>query len=686
MKNNTQVQERLRQLREEIERHNTNYYVRDTPTISDAAYDRMFGELLALEEKHPELITPDSPSLRVGAPPLHGFEEVRHRTPMLSLNNAFDTQEVSEFDRRMREGLGIENVIYAVEPKLDGVAVSLVYKNSILVEAATRGDGTRGENVTENIRTVRNIPLTLSGLKAPTFIEIRGEIHMRKSDFAGLNREQLQKEEKVYVNARNTAAGSLRQLDSRITATRPLRFFAYAVGRLEGIPSPHTHKGMIDLLEEMKVPVCPERAVVEGLEGLLEYYEGMNRLRPSLPYEIDGVVYKVNGLEQQRTLGFVSRAPRFALAHKFAAEEALTQVEDILVHVGRTGVLTPAARLKPVFVGGVTVTNATLHNEDEVHRKDVRIGDTVRVRRAGDVIPEVVSVVLEDRPTGTQAFIMPETCPVCGSRVVRVEGESAARCSNGLSCAAQLKGAVFHYASRRAMNIDGLGEKLIEQLIERKLLQNIADLYTLNRDTLAGLDRMAMKSAKNSVNAIEKSKKTTLAQFIYALGIRNIGEATAKDLARSFGGLDAIMNADESILEAVPEIGPIVAKSLIDFFSEAKNREVIRRLKDAGVSWEEFTPEPSAPQPLSGKTFVLTGTLASMTREEAKKKIEEAGGKVLSSVSKKTDYVIAGAEAGSKLSKAEALGLSILENEDFLAFLENAEVGKGSEDFNPPDS
>ncbi|MFQ5598009.1 MAG: NAD-dependent DNA ligase LigA [Nitrospiria bacterium] len=662
-------------LRKEIERHNHAYHALDAPTIPDEDYDRMFRELVALEKQYPELIDPSSPTQRVGAPPLNAFEEVRHRTPMLSLNNAFDEQAVSDFDRRMREGLDLETVTYAVEPKLDGVAVSLVYQDGVLAMAATRGDGTRGENITENIRTVRAVPLALSGLPVPTFIEVRGEVHMRKADFTRLNLEQLQKEEKVYVNARNTAAGSLRQLDSRITATRSLTFFAYAVGIIEGIAPPKTHKGMIDLLEAFKVPVCPERDLVQGLAGLLNYYQRMSGLRASLPYEIDGVVYKVNDLEQQKILGFVSRAPRFALAHKFAAEEALTQVEDIVVHVGRTGVLTPAARLKPVFVGGVTVTNATLHNEDEVHRKDVRVGDTVRVRRAGDVIPEVVGVNLEQRPVETAVFVMPPTCPVCGSRVVRIEGESAARCTNGLSCAAQLKGAVFHFASRRAMNIEGLGEKLIEQLIERQLLRNVADLYTFNPPTLAGLDRMAEKSSQNIIEAIEKSKKTTLPRFIYALGIRNIGEATAKDLARTFGDLDALMWADGAALEAVPEVGPIVARSLIDFFDEANNREVIQRLRDAGVSWKAFTPEKTAPLPLSGVTFVLTGTLPDMTREEAKATIEAAGGKVTASVSKKTDYVVAGADPGSKLEKAKALGLKILNEEGLITLLGEGKAG-----------
>ncbi len=661
--------EKVRQLHQSIEQHNHNYYVLDTPTISDLDYDRLFRELKDLETRYPALITSTSPTQRVGASPLSSFQPASHRTAMLSLNNAFEDQEVSEFDRRMRETLEIDALSYAVEPKLDGVAISLVYEDGILVEAATRGDGSTGENVTQNIRTVRAIPLTLSGKVIPGLIEIRGEIHMRKLDFERLNQTQAKRGDKVFINARNAAAGSLRQLNPKITARRPLTFFAYAVGTLEGMKSPSTHSEMMDLLETFKIPVCPERAVVEGTEGLLNYHRRLEGLRPSLPYEMDGVVYKVNTLKQQEQIGFVARAPRFALAHKFVAEEAETLVEEISIQVGRTGVLTPVARLKSVFVGGVKVSNATLHNEDEVHRKDLRVGDTVKVRRAGDVIPEVVSVILENRPEDTKPFVMPKHCPVCDSEVVRIEGEIAVRCPNGLSCKAQLKGALSHFSSRRAMDIEGLGVKLIEQLIESKQVLSIADLYSLDHERLAGLERMADKSATNLINAIEKSKDTTLARVIYALGIRNVGASTALDLARNFGELDVLMEADEMRLLAVPEVGPIVALSLIDFFSVSKNREVINRLKAAGLTWPSVPLEQGSLRPLLGKTFVLTGTLEGMTREEAKKEITAAGGKVTGSVSKKTSYLVAGADPGGKLKKAEALEVTVLNEEALMSLL-----------------
>ncbi len=666
-----EVIEENRRLRQKIEQHNHNYYVLDSPTISDADYDRLFRELRDLETQHPALITSSSPTQRIGAKPLSTFQPAIHRTAMLSLNNAFHDEEVSEFDRRMREALELDLVDYAVEPKLDGVAISLVYENGILIEAATRGDGSTGENVTQNIRTVRAIPLALSGLTLPTLIEIRGEIHMRKLDFERLNQAQAIREDKIFANARNAAAGSLRQLDPLITAQRPLTFFAYAVGKLEGIDRPPSHKKMMDLLETFKMPVCPERAVVEGLNGLLAYHRRLNAKRADLLYEIDGVVYKINNLKQQEEIGFVARAPRFALAHKFAAEEALTVVEAIDIQVGRTGVLTPVARLKPVFVGGVTVSNATLHNEEEVHRKDVRSGDTVKVRRAGDVIPEVISVVLEKRPENTKPFVMPKCCPVCGSEVAKIEGEIALRCTNGLSCSAQLKGALSHFASRRAMDIEGLGDKLIQQLIEENLVRTVADLYSLHHERLAGLERMADKSAHNLLAAIEKSKTTTLARLIYALGIRNVGENTAKDLAHDFGELEALMAADETRLLAIPEVGPIVASNLGDFFSLQKNREVIASLKAAGVTWPSLPQEKSSVRPLLGLTFVLTGTLENMTRDEAKKMIAAAGGKITGSISKKTNYLIAGAEPGSKLKKAEALEITILDQEGLMHLIED---------------
>ncbi len=669
MKIPSDVLEEVKHLRHNIETHNYNYYVIDAPTISDAEYDLLFQKLSQFEEQYPNLITPDSPTQRIGAPALSTFKEVQHRTPMLSLNNAFDEKTVSEFDRRMREGLQVEIVTYSVEPKLDGAAMSLIYENGIFVQAATRGDGTTGEDVTENIRTVRAIPLKLSREKLPKLIEVRGEIHMRKADFIRLNQQQEAKGEKVFVNPRNAAAGSVRQLDSKVTAQRPLSFFAYAVGKLEGFPSPETHKEMMDFLVDLRIPVCPVRDRVEGLEGLRHYFDRLSALRTSLPYDIDGVVYKVDNLQQQKILGFVSRAPRFALAQKFPAEEALTLVEAIDIQVGRTGALTPVARLKPVFVGGVTVTNATLHNEDEVHRKDVRVRDTVRVRRAGDVIPEVAGVMRNHRPENTTPFIMPQICPVCGSRAVREEEASATRCTGGLYCAAQLKGAIFHFASRRAINIDGLGEKLIEQLIDQEIIRSVADLYDLNLSILIKLERMAEKSAQNTLDAIKKSKTTTLERFIYALGIRNVGEATAKDLADTFCNLDLLMKADEETLQKVPEIGPIVAKNVLVFFAEPHNRHIIKRLRLSGLSWEEGVEKISEELPLTGLTFVLTGTLSRMTREEAKEHITDLGGRVSGSVSKKTTYVVVGADPGSKRDKAETLGVTILDEKAFFRLL-----------------
>lgn len=669
-----EVLKKIHKLRQSIEAHNYNYYVLDAPTVSDAQFDQGFRDLLALESQYPELITPDSPTQRVGGAALSVFKVVQHRHPMLSLNNAFDEHAVLEFDRRMRERLEIDSVTYAVEPKLDGAAISLIYKEGVLVQAATRGDGTSGEDVTENIRTVRVIPLKLSAKKVPGLLEVRGEIHMPKADFARFNQAQQERGEKVFVNARNAAAGSLRQLDSKITAQRPLSFFAYAAVEIEGCAMPGTHWEIIDLLSNLNIPTCSERDKVKGVEGLLAYYEGMRAMRETLPYDMDGVVYKVNDLRQQAVLGFVARAPRFALAHKFPAEEALTQVEEITVQVGRTGALTPVARLKPVFVGGVTVTNATLHNEDEVHRKDVRMGDTVSVRRAGDVIPEVAGVILERRPSGTQIFEMPQTCPVCRSRVLRLENESAARCTGGLYCPAQLKGAVFHFASRRAMDIDGLGEKLISQLIDQKIIHTVADLYDLTIENLSNLERMAEKSAQNLISAIEKSKKTTLPRFIYALGIRNVGEATAKDLAKYFGNLYALMASDQENLKTVPEVGPIVAQSLDEFFSEAHNREIIHRLRRSGVTWQEGEPSQAQRLPLTGLTFVLTGSLSQMTRFEAKEKIVSAGGKVSGSVSKKTDYVVVGSDPGSKFEKAQKLDITILDEAGLLNILHASPV------------
>ncbi|MFN7086162.1 MAG: NAD-dependent DNA ligase LigA [Burkholderiales bacterium] len=670
MSASTDVRKRIAHLREEIERHNYQYYVLDQPLISDAEYDRLFRELQELEAAHPELITPDSPTQRVGSVPLSGFAEVRHRVPMLSLNNAFDDAEVAAFDRRVREALGLEEVEYAAEPKFDGLAVSLVYEHGVLVRGATRGDGYVGEDVTANLRTIRAIPIRLGARQPPALLEARGEVLMLKADFEQLNRMQREKGGKEFANPRNAAAGSLRQLDPRITASRRLAFFAYGLGAAEGIPAFRKHSELLDYLAGQRFPVARERKVVHGLQGLLGYYHAIGERRRHLPYDIDGVVYKVNDLAAQEQLGFVSRAPRFAVAHKFAAEEALSEVLAIDVQVGRTGALTPVARLKPVFVGGVTVTNATLHNEDEIRRKDIRIGDTVVVRRAGDVIPEVVRVVPGKRPTHARAFVMPQKCPVCGSAVRRLDGEAVARCTAGLYCPAQRKEALLHFASRRAMDIEGLGEKLVDQLVDDGLVETPADLYRLDVETLAELEHMAEKSAHNIMAAIDKSKRTTLARFIYALGIRNVGERTAADLARHFGDLQSLMAADEHALQQVPGIGPVVAQSVAQFFAERHNREVVAKLLASGITFERVARVPSAGK-ASGRIFVLTGTLPHLSREEAKQRIEARGGRVTGSVSKKTDYVVVGADPGSKYDKARELGIAVLDEDGLLKLLQD---------------
>lgn len=661
---------RARQLREEIDRHNYLYYVLDAPQIPDAEYDRLFRELERLEAEYPQLASPDSPTRRVGAAPLPFFSQIQHRVPMLSLSNAFSSEEVAAFDRRVREGLGCNQVDYAVEPKFDGLAISLAYENGVLVQGATRGDGYTGEDVTANLRTIKAIPLRLYTPNPPRLLEIRGEVLILKSDFDKLNRQQREKGGKEFANPRNAAAGSLRQLDPRITATRPLTFFAYGLGSTEGLALPQTQGEIMDYLQTLRVPVCRERKVVQGLAGVLEYYDAIGELRGGLSYDIDGVVYKVDNLAWQERLGFVARAPRFALAHKFPAQEAMTELVGIDVQVGRTGALTPVARLKPVSVGGVIVTNATLHNEDEIRRKDVHVGDTVIVRRAGDVIPEVVGVVREKRPADAREFVMPTRCPVCGSHVMKLPDESAARCTGELYCPAQRKQAILHFASRRAMDIEGMGDKLVDQLVDKELIHTPADIYKLDMNALASLDRMAEKSAGNLLAAIQASKQTTLARFIYALGIRNVGEATAKDLARHFGDLDALALADEARLQEVPDVGPVVAQSIAQFFAEPHNRVVIEQLVLAGVRWEKGAGIPSTQvSAISGKTFVLTGTLPTLTRDEAKEKIELAGGKVSGSVSRKTDFVVAGAEAGSKLAKAEELGVAILDEAGLVALL-----------------
>ncbi len=673
------AEHRILELRRLINEANYRYYVLDSPTIPDAEYDRLLRELQELEADHPELRSADSPTQRVGAAPLKAFAEVAHGLPMLSLNNAFSEAEVAAFDRRVREGLGREGeqIEYAVEPKFDGLAISLHYQNGVFVQGATRGDGFSGEDVSANLRTVKAIPMRLEDMEPPVWLEVRGEVLMLRRDFDKLNETARNQGEKTFANPRNAAAGSLRQLDSRITARRRLSFFAYGVGRVEGAELPGTHAGIMDWLARRRLPVSNARATVRGVAGLMDYFQRLGHQRASLPYDIDGAVYKVNRLADQETLGFVARAPRFAIAHKYPAQEELTTVEGIDVQVGRTGILTPVARLAPVFVGGVTVTNATLHNEDEVRRKDVRVGDTVIVRRAGDVIPEVVSVVLERRPMKDlvtplyEPFRMRDTCPECGAPVVRLEDEAAARCSNGLSCPAQRKQAIIHFASRRAMDIEGLGDKLVEQIVDKGLVATPADLYDpekINRNNLAALDRMADKSAENLIRAIEDSRGRPLARFIFALGIRQVGEQTAKDLARYFGAMKSFMEADENALMAVPDVGPVVAASIRAFLSEGHNQTVIRALENARV-WIDGEAAPRMAGPMEGKTFVLTGTLPTLTRDDAKARIEAGGGKVTGSVSKKTHFVVAGADPGSKLKKALELDVTVLDEEGLLQLL-----------------
>lgn len=666
------IVQQIQSLRTTIELHNYRYYALNEPTIPDAEFDRLLRQLIQLEQQYPELITPSSPTQRVGAAPLAAFAPFTHRTPMLSLNNAFEREEVEAFDRRIGETLAIDKIEYSVEPKFDGLAVSLIYQQGQFTVGATRGDGYIGEDITHNLRTIRSIPLRLPLDAPPEYLEVRGEVMILKADFAQLNQNQQQKGEKVFANSRNAAAGSLRQLDPNITAQRKLTFFAYGIGVLEP-PSP-TLKRQSDVMAYLVAqhfPVAQEQRVVKGVSGLLDFYQWMTEQREQLPYDIDGVVYKVNDLADQTKLGFVSRAPRFAIAHKFPAQEAVTELLGIDVQVGRTGTLTPVARLAPVFVGGVTVTNATLHNEDEIKRKQIMIGDHVIVRRAGDVIPEIVSVIPEQRPSNATPFVMPDHCPVCGSRAVRLPGETITRCTGGLFCPAQRKQAILHFASRRAMDIEGLGEKLVDQLVDQAVIRTPADLYKLGIAALSQLERMADKSANNVVRAIEQSKQTTLARFIYALGIRHVGETTAKDLARHFGQLDPLMAMNAEQLQQVQDIGPIVAESIVDFFTEPHNREVIEQLRAAGVHWDEYQGESiSETNPrVHGKTFVLTGTLPNLAREAAKSLIEQSGGKVTNSVSAKTHYVVVGADPGSKYQKAVELGIAILDEAGLLALL-----------------
>jgi DNA ligase (NAD+) len=657
---------RLIAIRIKLAQYDYEYYVQDNPSVPDAEYDRLFRELIAIESQFPTLISTDSPSQRVGGKASSAFDSVTHRQAMLSLNNVFSEEELVSFDKRIREGLDQTVVEYAVEPKFDGLAITLSYEHGVFVKAATRGDGYTGEDVTHNCRTIKSIPMRLNTQNPPALLEVRGEVLMFKSDFEKLNVQQLAANQKLFANPRNAAAGSLRQLDPTITAKRALSFFAYGLGVTEGAPMFTSHEKAMDYLQSLHLPVCTERAVVFGMEGLMHYYRTIGKKRNSLPFDIDGVVFKVNEFALQDRLGFVSRAPRWAIAHKFPAEEALTVVEDITVQVGRTGAITPVARLQPVFVGGVTVTNATLHNADEVARKDIQIGDTVYVRRAGDVIPEVVQAVLERRPSNAKRFVMPETCPECGSHILKPLDEAIARCTGGLFCPAQRKQAITHFASRRAMYIDGLGEKLVDQLVEAGLVNTLADIYNLDLVQLISLERMATKSAQNLLDALETSKSTSLSRFIYALGMRNVGEATAKDLAKYFGSLNALMAATEDELLNVNDVGPIVAESIINFFSELDNQNVISSLINAGVHWEESEGQPITTGHLSGQIFVITGTLPNLSREQAKAMVEQFGGKVSGSVSKKTHYVVVGAEAGSKLEKAETLGISTLDEAQFL--------------------
>ena len=662
---------RARWLRDELHAHNHRYYVLDEPTVTDAEYDRLFRELQALEAAHPELQSPDSPTQRVGARPAARFKPVAHRRPMLSLANALTEEEVAAFDRRVREALRLDVVEYACEPKFDGLAVNLRYEDGRLVCGATRGDGATGEDVTANLRTVHAIPLSLAAVSTgapPAVLEVRGEVLMTKRDFERLNAEQGARGGKTFVNPRNAAAGALRQLDPKVTASRKLSFFAYGVGEVVGAEPPATHGAQMDWLASLRLPVTAERAVVRGLDGLLDYARRVRAGRTRLPFEIDGVVYKVNDTRLQERLGFVARAPRFAIAHKFEAQEVSTEVLNIEVQVGRTGTLTPVARLRPVFVGGVTVTNATLHNEDEVRRKDVRIGDTVVVRRAGDVIPEVVAVETQKRPPDAREFVMPAHCPVCGSRVLRLPDEAAARCSGGLVCPAQRKQALLHFAQRRAMDIDGLGEKLVDQLVEQAVVRTPADLYSLGLAALEGLARMAEKSAGNLLASIERSRHTTLPRFIFALGIRNVGEATARDLAAHFGTLKALMAAGVPDLQRAPDVGPVVAASVAGFFAEAHNCEVIERLLAAGVRFSEAPP--AARRGSNAPVFVITGTLPTLSRDEARARAEAAGARVAAAVSKNTSYLVAGEAAGVKLERARALGVPVLDEAAFLALLD----------------
>lgn len=659
---------KIAKLREEINEHNYLYYVLDAPRIADADYDKLFQQLKVLEAAHPKLITPDSPTQRVGAAPLKEFSEVRHAIPMLSLENAFSDEDILAFDQRIRDRLHTNTAIdYCCEPKLDGLAISIRYERGVLVQAATRGDGTTGEDVTSNVKTIKMLPLHLRGSQLPTVLEVRGEVMMSTKGFKALNEQAAKKGEKVFANPRNAAAGSIRQLDPRISAARPLEIYCYGVGLVEGYALPATQYDILMCLKAWGLRINPLLKVVQGAAGCLDYYQQIGKKRDKLPYEIDGVVYKVNTLQNQEKLGFVTRAPRWAIAHKFPAVEAFTEIETVEFQVGRTGALTPVARLKPVYVHGVTISNATLHNMDEIKRKDIHIGDTVVVRRAGDVIPDVVAVVKEKRPLHAKKIVLPKHCPVCHSAVEHVEGEAVAKCTGELVCSAQRKENIKHFAARRAMDIEGLGDKLIDQLVDTGLLHSVADIYHLTQQQVENLERMGEKSAQNLLEQIEKSKATTFARFLYALGIREVGEATAKQLALYFKDLPTLQAATQEELQGVPDIGPVVAAHIANFFQETHNRDIIKKLLKAGIHWPAVTEGKHLP--LLGKTFVITGTLSDMSRDEAKDALEKLGAKVAGSVSKKTTYVVAGAEPGSKLTKAQELGVPVLDDTGFKKFL-----------------
>lgn len=664
------ISEQITHLRTTLEQHNYNYYVLDTPSIPDSEYDRLLRELSALETQHPEFLSADSPTQKVGGAALSKFEQVQHQVPMLSLDNAFAEEEFAAFNRRIKERLmSADELIFCCEPKLDGLAVSIIYRDGVLVQAATRGDGFTGENITQNVKTIRNVPLKLRG-DYPSQLEVRGEVFMDSAGFEKLNSEAEKRGEKVFVNPRNAAAGSLRQLDSKITAKRPLMFYAYSTGLVADGTLPEDHFQQLEKLTEWGLPLCPETKLVEGAKAALEYYNDILERRSLLKYEIDGVVIKINNKSLQERLGFVARAPRWAIAYKFPAQEEITQLLDVEFQVGRTGAITPVARLEPVFVGGVTVSNATLHNGDEIARLGVKVGDTVIIRRAGDVIPQITQVVLERRPNDAVDIVFPESCPICDSHIEKVEGEAVARCTGGLVCAAQRKQAIKHFASRKALDIDGLGDKIVDQLVDRELIKTPADLFSLKQGHLESLERMGPKSAKNLVSALDEAKTTTLAKFLYSLGVREVGEATAQNLANHFLTLESIINASIENLTQVSDVGEIVASHVRGFFDEEHNLAVVKALIDQGISWPKLSAPSPEEQPLSGLTYVLTGTLNTLNRNDAKARLQQLGAKVSGSVSAKTDALVAGEKAGSKLTKAQDLGIDVLSEDDLIELLE----------------